>query len=150
MRVCLCVSAFFVYVISRSSSVRFRHKAQTPETRENIQVFSPSSLLLVWCHCALQHYEREKHTHSPGISNIIYILYIPKSNDFIESRLNILKTVSVAQILLLLLKPSFFLHISCSLARALHYFFCLPHFGHIYWRIFHFELISVLIVFNEL
>lgn len=30
---CVC-QFFFVYVISRSSSVRFRHKAQTPESRE--------------------------------------------------------------------------------------------------------------------
>lgn len=74
---CECASVFvpvsFLYVISRSSSVRFRHKAQTPKTREYTSIFT-ISLLLVWCHCALQHHEREKnthtHTHLPGISNI--------------------------------------------------------------------------------
>lgn len=71
----------------------------------------------------------------------ISVSYIPKSNDFIESRLNTLKTVSVAQI-----SPVMLLFIYQCSVLSVSLCHCIQYAGTIRF----FELISVLIVFNEL
>lgn len=150
MSVCVCVmSAFFWCVISRSSSVRFRHKAQTPESRE-FKYFYRLVAMSVWCHCALQHYEQKKHTHthSPGVYTKEQWLY-RKSIEHIKNRKRGANIV----------KLSFFQHLSRSLSLFLLplsycalFMFSVASLQPDLLAFFSscFELISVLIVFNEL
>lgn len=122
---CVCVCQFFVYVISRSSSVRFRHKAQTPETREYTSIFT-ISLLLVWlvplCSPTLWAGKTHSLTHSPGISNIIYIVYTKEQWLYRKSIEHIKNRKRGANIVVVIKAKFLSSPISLSLARALHYF----------------------------
>lgn len=164
VRVCECVSVyvsvFFVYVISRSSSVRFRHKAQTPERLENIYTsMFTISLLLVCGAIVLSNIMsgKKKPTHTGYFEYNIYIVYTKeqwlyrKSIEHIKNRKRGANIVVVSwEFLYSHLSSSLPLSLFLARTRTALFSSQLPHFNHIYWRIFHFELISVLIVFNEL